>query len=135
MSYLTKQSTHTLRMLKKFYMTLPGRMSQRTCENPLPGGGYPPVVGQFHGDWMMRRILQFTAICLQLIVCVLYIQKSTLVSLILLFPPNTTTTECIRNSPALRWLKIWAIRRHVCREELEDNQTVQLCGNTYGVLE
>lgn len=45
-------------------------------------GEYSPVVGQFHGDWMMRRILQFTAICLQLIVCVLYIQKSTLVSLI-----------------------------------------------------
>lgn len=41
-----------------------------------------------------------------------------------MFPPNTTTTECIRNSPALRWLISPGAKEHVCREELEDNQTV-----------
>lgn len=40
-----------------------------------------------------------------------------------MFPPNTTTTQCVRNNPALSGLKSWAINQHVCREELEDSQT------------
>ena len=68
----------TLLVLKMFYMTLPGRMAQRTWQNPLLCWGDSPVLGQFQWGRMMRRILQFTAICLQFIVCVLYMQKSTL---------------------------------------------------------
>ena len=134
-------TVHTLRMLKKFYMTLPVRTYQRTWQNPLPCQVDSLTVGQLHGDWKARgpgpsggenpaiHSHRPTVNCL----CPLF-TESALVSSILSHQTlqwhNVQETILPPSS-----LKSGEIKQHVCGEELEGIRTLNFVETALSAIE